>query len=260
MEQPLVSNFEEQLASQPLEQTPQSPGFEARPEIPAVQSPVEPEAPKKYLGLFDSEEQALAALGAMVQEKESIEARLREIEEQANMDFQQRRQLQLQQEYKKAFTERQMSLSEQIVQARQRGRHDEAAELTSQLVAEAAQYKLGDPARDIDAKINQALEQRLAPVMSMKQFQEAEGLQHLRPFAEDAVKLQQQGLPEKYIVDLLNRAYTQGIQQYAETEKRRRGYTEPVEVWRSPKEETDFESRARNRWAEIIGVNKQKSW
>lgn len=259
-----VTAFEEQvLDQQPIEQAlpPTSPAttFQKLPtDVPGV--PGEPQAPQKYLGLFDSEEQALAALGAMLQEKETLEGRLREIEQQSNMDVQQRRAAQLESEYKKAFYERQQNLSHKIADARQRGRHEEAAELTSQLVAEAAEYKMGRPDQMIEEKVNRALEQRLAPVMSLRQFNEAEGLQHLRPFAEDAVRLQQQGLPEKYIVDLLNRAYASGIQQYTEFEKRKRGYTEPVEIWGSPQQEKDFESKARNRWAELIGVNKQKDW
>lgn len=219
-------------------------------------APQEPQAPAKILGMFDNEQQLGAVVETLVKEREQYASEVAKL--RAMIEEQQPRQVDPAIHERRAFVDRQNYLTQKAVEARQAGRVDEAADLTAQIIYEASKYKGGDPETIIQKRVEEELNRRLGPIASMKQFEQAPNIQHLRDFAPDAVKLQMAGLPEDEILDLLNRAYSAGYQSMNQKLAEQRGYTEPVEVWNSPKDRQEFDNNSRRAWEKIVGTNQQK--
>lgn len=246
------SPFEQQIREEAALSVPNTPEEPLQPQFkPESAIPAEQ---KKILGMFDTEDQLATVLETLVKEREAQAQevnRLRALQppepvNQASLE-------------KKAFVERQNFLYQKASEAKQQGRLDDATEITAQIIQEASDYRRGGTPEDIiQQRVEAELNKRLGPIASLKQFESAPNIQHLKDFAPDAVRMQMAGFPEEYIVDVLNKAYSAGQQSISQKLAEQRGYTEPVEVFRTAQDKQEFDNNSKRAWEKILGSNTQK--
>lgn len=174
------------------EEVPESPE-ELSTERVTVEIPAD-EEPKKVLGIFDSEEQALATLQAA---REKLEYYAKD--DQHRLVEQQKVEAQRQYEAaQQAALAEDARVLEEVKRLHNAGQYEAAFALHTNHAAAKAQ-------RGIDQVVEQKLGQILGPLLSRQQLLSNEQLAPIHSFADDAIYMEQHGLQRGYIVDLMNR-------------------------------------------------------